>query len=252
MKKNSYMPILVAITVVCVILGATIHIGGFLLRANMDLFNLKKGHDTEFSEEYTGVKDIEIDVDMSEMTIKSGDKLAISFKGIEDLKPVVTQDGDKLEIKQKGKVKPFHLRPNTTYSEIILTVPEDVTIGTMDMEMDMGNLTVEDIKVSDKLSVDANMGSVEIKSINAPTMDLSADMGSIDVKKSVFTDLSVEADMGSVDIESDEDISEYSMDLSADMGSISVFGKDTDGDYSQSGSKGSIKADLSMGSLTIK
>ena len=119
---------------------------------------------------------------------------------------------------------------------MIITVPKDPEMKSLDLDMDMGSAELTDVYAKN-LTVEADMGSIEIANSEFGVIDIAADMGSITLDNVIFSQGSCEADMGSIEMTG---ASFERVVCTADMGSIDIDGSFED-----------IEADCSMGSVTI-
>lgn len=257
-KKNDPAKIVLLVLTICaviaVVFGTLFHIIGWGFRLGKNLGSDGKGLGDMIEKEETldSFKNINVDADLINLTIETGDGYSYKYRGPEKLFPRISVDGDKLLIKQRDKkIKNLKDAKVNEDLKLILTVPEGAKFKTGDVTVDLGNLDMKDISF-DKLSIVADLGNVEGNNIRADKLNINADLGNVEIHDLTFTDLEVDADLGNVEIESAEDVSGYEISVETDMGSVTVFGEDVKHEYQRDGSGGSIDIDADMGNVEIR
>jgi len=257
--KNIYLIVISIIIVLSIIAGCYMHLskGGFNIgkknsgksgNASSEVIKIDKG----FSE-------IEIDVDIADLTFEYGDKYCVEYDYKDYNPPKVNVDGNTLQISEKAGVKNF----NTTDADCSITIiiPKGTVLEDISIKLDCGNIEFSDLQCEDltisadlgnvelsnitckDLSVDADCGNIEFDNSTMDKVTASADMGAITFTKVTFTDgdmtadmgaievsgdfnsLKANCDLGAIEIETDKNVNDIDLDLNASLGSITVNGK---------------------------
>lgn len=256
--KKKYMAIIWSITILCIIIGIVIHVGGFLGRLGSRVFDGKlfsfggSEQTTEISstEQYSGIKELEPDCDLANVTITGGDSLDISYTGSKDLQPIIKNNGSKLQISQPKNNKTRLNSLKNTENTINITVPTDGSLTSIDAEIDLGNLEITDI-VCDALDVNMNLGNAQINGSRAGRIDAENDMGNIEVHDTEFDSIRMDCDMGNITLDGIGDISVYDISTDCSLGSVSVNGDSVSGKYRSNGGDKTITLTAAMGNIEI-
>ena len=246
--RRKYISFLHFITVICILFGLLIHVGGWIGR---DIWNsmfgksfVNEGKTTSGGQAPGAFTEIDAQLAIGGITIKTGSDYNVSYDNYpEDLAPTINYENGTLKITQKSKRKGWSFNQNFSKSgEITVTVPADAKLS-LDMDLSMGAFEAQDVTF-DKVDINASMGSIELNNCTSYKLDLKAsmgsitvdggsfnsagldaDMGSIDIDAD-FNDLEADCDMGSIDIKTQKDVSELRLDLETEMGSITINGSD--------------------------
>ncbi|MCR4692176.1 MAG: DUF4097 domain-containing protein [Lachnospiraceae bacterium] len=262
--KRRYIAFLNAVTVVCIIVGCFIHIGGFI---GADIYRSIWHSDTRTirSDEGSGsnyaaqqFQSIDGDVSMGSVVLTQGDSYSCTYEKYPDnaLPSIEIEDGE-LKITQKAKnARTFgdmSFKGSYNDAKIIITVPEDAvvdtklrlnmgafeaencTTGELNIEADMGSIEVSDCKVKD-LDLRAHMGGITVEDTTFDSGEFKADMGGITVNDCTFDNGEFKADMGGIDVEATFN----KMEAKCSMGGISVEASNDDAKMNLSADVGGI------------
>ena len=249
--KRTYIGLLNAATVICIILGCIIHIGGWIgsdiYRSIFGFGSGSLGAKTEMakaegSDTDTGVFDtVEGEIAYGNLVLQYGEEYGISYKNYpKDEVPTWKINSKNLKISQKTKKSNWKLgdfRERYKGAEIIVTIPKDMSPD-LDLKMNMGAFEAEEGMTFGDISLDADMGSIDLKECTMSELNLNADMGSITIENATFHDGKINADMGSITL---DNVTFSKAELSASMGSITV-----------SGSFDELEAKCDMGGMEVE
>ena len=228
--KRTYIGLLNVATVISIILGCIIHIGGFIGGDIVkSLFGTGRnagaeGSATDFEEAVGAFEDMEGELAMGSLIIRYGDDYTVSYRNYpENEVPTWKVSGGTLKIEQKTKKKwkPGSLKSAYSGAEVVITIPENAKMDIDFLQMNMGMLTIEKGMIFGDVHLVANMGSIELAKCKAEELDLDAAMGSITIEDGTFEKAKINASMGSITL---KDVTFEDADLNADMGSIEVSG----------------------------
>ena len=230
MKK--FVAILGAVTVICIIFGTLIHVGGFFMNIfGKPIFSFgSSAKEADFSQDYSSVEKIDLDMAMGDVVIQEGSSFNVSYKGHEDLKPEVTQDGDSLKIRQKKNINIKPLNLGNIKCTMTVTVPSNASLKELEADLDMGDLKIRKAK-AEKITADCKMGDCKVYDSAFESLKGNCDMGNVHVKLTDSADnygIEAKVDMGDIKIDGHNEGNEYNskgdktMDLKVDMGNITV------------------------------
>lgn len=254
MKK--LMPVLVLVTIICIVVGTYIHVGGAFKGGfkwsdlpSIHLGPSLKEEAASFSESYKDVEELEIDMSFGNVTVVEGKELNVSYEGVKDLEPEVVLDDDKLTVKQKKNVRLKGIDLGKYKSELTVAVPSSEELKKISADLDMGDLKISGACCKE-LDADLDMGNLEIKDVKAGKIEADNDMGDCKVTDSEFDKLITDCNMGNITVSLNDSPDNYGIDANCDMGNISISGKNEGKSYKSTGSK-DIKIDVDMGNIEI-
>ncbi len=196
---------------------------------------------------------LDVDVNFADLVIKTGSDVSVSYKMPESLVPSITFEGGTLKVKSKGNKKTT-LSINGDY-DIIITVPEGVSVNSVDINTNAGNVDISDLSGT-KISVDADAGNIKCKNINMSIISVDADAGNFDGKNISTDSLSVDMDAGNL-VLNDCSVDQINADVNA--GNIESHNctirrgkcKVDMGNISLSGDIGDVSVKASLGNTNI-
>lgn len=204
---------------------------------------------------------ISVEADLINLHVESGDAFHAEWDVEDSFSDVeIRTEGNELKIRKKSD-EGFRIRLGTDWnldelkSDLTLTVPENVSLEELEIELDCGNIAVKGVK-SRKTEIIAACGNIELKKADLGELEVEADCGNVDMEEVTASEAVLQADLGRVAVlEGSTDrlyvkadcgqidcrrIKADRVELDADCGSIEVSG-----DFS------SLKADCDLGSITV-
>lgn len=201
------------------------------------------------------LSEIILEADFSEITVKTGSAFSVSYCVPEILEPSVELKNGTLTVRSHSNNLNVVSFGNVHFDNfIIITIPEDSELARISLDVDAGEINLEDLDVS-KLQVVADAGNIQMDNINSTRMEIEVDAGNIDIRKSSAETLTIDADAGNVELY-DSTIGNITADV--DAGNIESHdctiesGRcDTDlGNISLRGDIGDVATHTSLGSAT--
>lgn len=251
-----FMPVLGLVTIICIVAGTYMHVGGGLRIFDNPVISLgsgsdksSEGKDISFSENYENVDKLDINMAFGDVTIIEGSELNVSFEGHDDLKPEVNVEDGTLKIKQTKKVRVKGIDYSNYESALTVTVPSDANIRKVEADLDMGDLEIRNISCKD-LGVDMSMGDLDVIEVTADTIEVDNDMGGCEIKNCKFDKLEGNCDMGDIQVKVDGDVDDYAITAKCDLGRVGIDGDDKGNSYSVKGDK-KITLNVSMGNIDV-
>ncbi|MCR5417772.1 MAG: DUF4097 domain-containing protein [Lachnospiraceae bacterium] len=247
--KRTYIGLLNAATVICILLGIIINVGGWI---GSDIFRAFTGFGSDSSrtsessstvtrnaDDAIGAFDkVEGSIDAGNVKFVYGDDYGFSYENYPEKEvPKAELNGKTLKITQKAKNKKRIGDFSNSFkgAEIVITLPKEMAVD-VDLHLSMGAVETKGVTFGD-VKLDADMGSIELDTVTIKDMDLTADMGAITVEDSVFSEGDIKASMGGIEL---KNVTFDEADLEADMGGIKIDGSFND-----------LKAKCSMGGIDV-
>lgn len=253
--RRLYIGAITLITIICVIVGTSIHFGGF--HFGNFTFNIGSKWDEKWSEKINkemvkeenipldAFDEIQVDVDVMGLTVKPGTEYSFSYYCTDNLIPQYEVKDGILYITQSQKIK-----YGTNNCDATLTLPADVLLEKVYITSDVGGVDLDRLAITD-LSVYCDVGDVNIDDTKMDYAKLEVSVGDVNIKRSELGELDVYSDVGDVDIQSAKDISEYSFDLTADIGDIDLDGREYKDECYIRGNETLVKVTSDIGDIEI-
>ena len=271
MKMKLYAIILSLVTVICVSYGIY-----------KNCFGGHWDYGNEFAEDGSGAGND------GNGKILSGSALSDSGKpgSFEDIKvsasvlDVTVKQGTDFTYEYTCNSKKLHNWRNwrnwaiNSHAEITVTVPQGTKIGRIDMDGSVGDIRLENIEADD-IKINGSVGDCKLDGVRSASTDSETSTGSFkadncelgefrsssstgecEVKDSSLESADINTSTGGVDLNLKGSENDYYYDLSTSVGDIDVDGADIDSDdedynTSKTGDQKLIKADTSVGGISI-
>ena len=192
--------IYLSITIILVLLGIA---RGFVGASRNDEFkdltrDREEYHTENITRTYENIKNLEINVEETELIIKNGDTFRIDGTNIPD-RMEIKQDGDKL------KVSDEELPSNFSDENMVVTiyVPEDIKLDTIDLEINYVPADIQKLNTAN-LKLDIYNNYCEIDEIIADNMEFKNEEGNIDI---------YDAEIGRLLFDSESGVEDVSLDI---------------------------------------
>ncbi|MDD6481838.1 MAG: DUF4097 family beta strand repeat-containing protein [Lachnospiraceae bacterium] len=235
MKKNLYLTILTIVTVICIIAGSCYHIVGwgvsFLSHLPFVSSSEKESAGQVIDKnriDLDAFDTIDVDTDVAELNLVSGDTYSISISANKKLVPEYKVSDGTLTIKHTAHVRNLI---GSKKCKITVTVPE--ALDKIDISSDVGDVTLTDIEANE-VTLTADVGDLNIDSCDFESVTIDANVGDADLQDIVFTNMEITSDVGDVDI-SAGDLNGYEIDLKTDVGDVDVNDRDYHKNYYSEG-----------------
>nr|WP_027871309.1 DUF4097 family beta strand repeat-containing protein [[Eubacterium] cellulosolvens] len=256
MKRGVYTAVLSILTIGAIVWGSAVHLFGVSSDFSIGKFGLPvfhigsdNGKKADYTENVDAFKNLDVDVNVAGIRIVEGEKYAVEYRGLERLKPEITQKGDSLKIEQKNDVKVINLTGKQ--AEITVVVPKGQSLDDCEIRADLGNVNIKGIKIN-TLESETDAGNVNASGCDFETVTMEANMGNINIKDCDFEVFSADMDMGNAKLDAACDLDDASFDLHADLGNIKVNGDRVKGDYKVKGSDSrKVKISADLGNIKI-
>lgn len=220
-----------------------------------------------FSENYSGVEEMQIECKLSNLTIKEGKEFKVEAITGENRFECENRDGI-LKIKEK-EFRFFW--NNVSNSNIIVYIPENTKLTNVKIETGAGKVTIEKLS-SEKLKLDLGAGSVKICDINVETETrIDGGVGKVEIENSVLNNLDLDCGVGEfkmtaklignadidcgvgrleIDLIGNEE--DYKISAKKGLGSFNIASKEIQNDTTYGNGKNYIKIDTGVGSTQIR
>ena len=260
MKKNIFLIVLKVITIFCIVFGTFHHLGisrkGYSSVASSIRNGLRSGN-FHFDNNYDDYDDDDLEsFDFENDDPKSFDTATIGeFNELDvNLKVggIKIERGNKWEIKTKYSkeiLKPYYTLKNGRLS---ISQPgyRNKSVGSNNCNI---VITVPFGTELDKLSMNINVGAVELSGFDIKKGSIDTDVGAIEINNVGFDDLDLDSDVGAISVELVESLETYNITVNSDLGGVVIGEKNVKRHYSQKGtSNKKLRIDTDVGGIEVK
>ena len=148
----------------------------------------------EFEAAYENIDTLDIDIAYSNIEIKSGNEFKVEASTKSDLN--CKQVNGKLKIEEKNK----WFINNTLVGEVIIYVPNGITLKEIDLDTGAGEISLENIQ-AESLNLDHGAGVLKILNCNFNKTDIDGGAGKIEISASRLNNLDLDCGVGKVEME---------------------------------------------------
>lgn len=229
MGKKIYISILTLVTLLCIGVGIYWQYTGSF-SSHGEIVNEQVALD-----EFTSLT---VNGDIMDFTLKTGTDYKLTYSCSQNLEPVVRNQQGHVTLSQKSQQIWFSLHNQNC--KVTLEIPTDACLDNLDVELDLGTLTLRDIQ-ADRAELEADTGNITLSDCTLQTLKteddlgnvsadhsylgnatLEADTGNVTLSSCDFANLTARSDLGNVKIDSVKDLNDYSIDAKCDLGDISI------------------------------
>lgn len=151
-----------------------------------------------YTEEYTGIESLDIDLSKSGLEIKTGESFKVEFVNVpKDLSTRLNDSSKELKIEDET----LKLFENVNEdSKVIVYIPNDYELRSVKLDLvGVSGAYIEGFK-AEKLEVDIGAGKYEINNVQATTAEIDSGAGETYINNSTFDNLEFNAGVGQVTI----------------------------------------------------
>lgn len=148
-----------------------------------------------FEKIFESSNNLDIKLDVSKLTIKTGDEFRVEVKNPTD-KFYCKIDGDTLKIRdERSNINLFNFANDDVIPEIILYVQKNQKFSNIEIETGVNETYIEKV-VADNIDIEIGVGKFTIGDIEANVTKISGGAGETNIKKSTLNELKLEAGVG--------------------------------------------------------
>ena len=180
--------IYLSITIVLVLLGIARGFVGASKNEYRDLIKDREEYQTEdITRTYENIKNLEIDVDVTEVIIRNGDMFKIEGPGKMEIK----QEGDKLKISDEKIASSFYDEDST----LTIYIPDGQKMNNIDLEMNYISADIESLNATN-LKLDTYNNYCKINELFVDNLEMNNEYGEIDIYNSEVGKLKLDSESG--------------------------------------------------------
>ncbi len=253
--KTAILLIATIITILCVLYGAMVHIGGFAAKSIIGYITgeekiefgegFKDSKSSELSED---VRVIKLHVNAAEVDIKKGASNTITISSsMEKYGPEYKFEDGVLTVKQSD-ISSVGMPGKGLNNKVVITLsnkPEEIS-GVLEL----GDMDIEGI-TADSIDLVLNLGDMEIDDVTVTDITLVNKLGDIKVNGCDFKNAVMDNKLGDVKLNLTGNISDYRYKLGVDMGEIKIGSEKFGREYSTDSGDKMLKVNCNMGDIKI-
>lgn len=221
------------VAAITAVFGITMGIESFQNRENSDVVT------TKWSQEYSNVANLEINLDYCELEIVEGSTLKVEATDVADNKLVAELKEDKLVIKDRNASRKWYNLQNFV-PKVTIYLPENCEFEKVDLRTGASETKIYNLK-SQKLEIEMGAGKYTIHSITAKDAKIKTGAGEATIENSKFDTLKLDGGVGKLAVTGE--ISNYA-DIECGVGKVELNLIGTSQDYK-------IKASTGLGNFTV-
>ncbi len=240
-----------------------------------------------YQESYTGVTNIDMDIEYAEVKIIKGDQFSIDAEDIPENSLESFVDNGTWTVKQNsdnefnifgGSVHLGDIRGwrwwNDYTPKITITMPsgftaesfkleigagdvniEEVLASKADFIVQAGRLAIENATISEASNYNVGAGTIELKKLQAKDISVDCGVGSVFIEGAITGNNDITCGVGNVEMDLDGEEDDYSYDIESGVGNINIdndhYHSISDKRINNEGAIGSFNLDCSVGNITV-
>lgn len=193
--------------------------------------------------------EIDVEVGLADVTIATGEDYAVELKWDSGHGYTMNCAIRKDVLKVTSSLKKVG-DPALENAEVVITVPEGVTLKEIDVEVGMGDLRLEGISAAD-ISCESGLGDMYFSRVTANEANGETGMGDVDWEGPLSRETELNTGMGDIRVKADDAADGWSYELSSGMGQVSVDGVSYGKNARQRGGSGELEAFSAMGDVAV-
>ena len=233
MKKTILFVALGLITIFCIIYGTSRNFGfGHPFERDDRSVEISKNERGTVEQVLESFTEIRMKTNIMSLTIEEGPQFKIEGSyNKSSLCPEVSVKNGVLQVTQHSPQHGFNT--GAQHCRVVITIPSGTNLSNID--------------------INASVGDIRLRDLNADDIDISLNVGEIDVNKVLFNTIKCDNNVGKVSIDSVADLKDYSMSLSTDVGEVRVDGHSYRRSYDFRGEgKKRIKVSTNVGEVNVR
>lgn len=212
MKKTTYLVVISIITIICVIFGSIVHVGGISFgwgfpwgfpwgavkgdKAKVTSIEMDDGSVTADTVSLDDFTSLEMDLRIMDVTIEQGDTYGIRYEcSNKKFVPSIAVNDNVLVVKQSRDR--FGWNTVNAKCKMTLTIPEGRTLEEVKLDSDVGDVKLNDI-AGKSLVLDVDTGDLDLSGCTFEQSDLTGDTGDITLSDSNMGDMVIDNDTGDI------------------------------------------------------
>ncbi|NLK75794.1 MAG: DUF4097 domain-containing protein [Clostridiales bacterium] len=248
-----------------------------IISGNIFNYNKEEGY-MNFSENFTDVTNLDINIDAGVLIIKEGTTFVVEGMNVsDDFSATVGRDGT-LKIKESKARKVLNnifnwatWSNNNSKTRVIIYLPKDFVAESVRIESGACNIDIEALD-TDKLIIDAGAGNIKGSQMKIDKLDLDGGVGNIIFSNVIFQDIDIDCGGGNLEIDGElygnnqidcglgnvtllinGNMDEYDLRIDAGIGDVRLNG-DKVNNYNNRGKHARHKLDIDggIGNIALK
>lgn len=241
--SEGFMKVLGFITVIAIIAGLYIHVFG----------TPGSGNTTTKEDSFQNVKEIEIDGNIFDLTIRDSDSdmVDVRYEGLEKMVPEFKFSNGKLHIVQPDKnFKVKSMKELNGKCELYISLPVGTKLDKFNCKTEIGDIEADSITAKE-FDLHASLGKVQIRELTCEDVDIEANLGDVEIRNASFKEIDIDADLGDIKLDTIANVSDYKVKIKTSLGENKVDGNKVASEYESDGKEGKINIECDLGNVTI-
>ena len=146
----------------------------------------------QFSEQGEQIKNLKIDISISQLIIQKSDHFNVEVKSEKDIVSATLKENT-LYIENTKKEPFFNWNPED--SQIIVSLPSSISLNNVEIDSGVGTVQIEELNCSN-LKMDLGVGSAKIGNLIANQAKIDSGAGRLEIQKADITNLDLDCGVG--------------------------------------------------------
>lgn len=201
-----------------------------------------------YNEEVESFTNVEVQVNVLDVYIQSGDKYEVNIECDERVKPELEINDNTLILKSLKNVKNL---PSDIKNVCYITVPADISLDSINMNSDIGDVQLDNILAQNSI-LTVSIGDIIVNNSDIQILGIDAPVGDVTLVDTKFDNIQAQVDAGDIQITTTENLSDYSFDIQTAIGDININDREYEENYTKTGSTDKqIKVISSVGDVKV-
>ena len=251
--KKGYLIVITLLTLVVCTIGAIMNTSFLFGSFHDKIESWSSNGNISISNEadLDSFKDIQIESDVSDITIIPGDRFHYTTSHTSKIEVSVKVQGDTLQITTK---MPIQINGGNNSASVEVMVPEGTKLGSVTGTLDVGDFVANNLEI-DCIDIQSDVGDIKIDGCKGSNLTVNSDVGDINLKAIDYVTVNGTSDVGDIEVQSAEDLQDAYVDTSADVGNVTFYHNKHKNSYHQehnSGCDRSICLKSSVGDVSVE
>lgn len=200
---------------------------------------------------FNEITEIDIELEAARVHFKKGERFSVE---------TISQNGRTIDVSTRGnhtlalRFRASHILSNNQVPEIIITLPENLSVHTFSVQLGAGKIVGELDVYCDYGFFEVGAGQIDLTGIHSKKTDINCGVGSLNLQGEFEGKTDIDCGMGSVTLVVQNSSLPYSWDGEVGMGHISIFENELNGigeRRSKSHETNHFSVECGMGSIII-
>ncbi len=181
---------------------------------------------TDITESYAEVESLNIDIDASDLEIKSGNEFKIVATDVSSDTFKSYVQNNKWYIQDKLQSRFFNF--GNYHSKITIYIPSEFNLNTITIKMGAGKITADKL-MANTTDIKVGAGDFRINNLTTDEIDIECGVGNVEINGIVNNKGDIESGVGQISLNLKGNEKDYNYNVSLGIGEVSLNGRSFSG-----------------------